>query len=27
LEASSGTTQRRNVYIGIGLAFALFLAT
>ncbi|CAN5167885.1 hypothetical protein BH24ACT19_BH24ACT19_13630 [soil metagenome] len=27
MEASSGTMQRRNVYIGIGLAFALFLAT
>ncbi len=27
MESSSGTTQRRNVYIGIGLAFALFLAT
>ena len=27
LEISSGQTQRRNVYIGIGLAFALFLAT
>jgi len=27
LEASSGTTQRRNIYIGIGLAFALFLTT
>lgn len=27
MEASSGTTQRRNVYIGVGLAFALFLAT
>ena len=27
MESSSGTTQRRNIYIGIGLAFALFLAT
>ena len=27
LEISSGQTQRRNVYIGIGLTFALFLAT
>ena len=27
MESNSGTTQRRNVYIGIGLAFALFLAT
>lgn len=27
MEARPETTQRRNIYIGIGLAFALFLAT